>query len=108
MRSIRKNLSLSGNIREIYRHELKNEDLQTENIFRLKHVRSSVFASETFVNLVNQHDLTGLHMTKIWSSETGGLPYTWPRYAPRNESIQKRRLMREKIAQRDAREAAKP
>jgi hypothetical protein len=94
-----------GGVRRIFRYELKADLLQGRDIFRLKGVLSSVFVSGRFVDLVHQHDLTGLHMTKIWSTETGGLPYQRPKFASGKEEVEKRRLMRARIAARDAREA---
>lgn len=97
----------SGNISDVFRHELDADRLRDQHVFRLKHRPSQVFVSDRVVDLVREHGLTGFLFQEIWSSETGGVqlpPAVLPiervpgEFARR--AAAKRRALREELARR--------
>lgn len=48
------------------------------DVFRLKHIRASVFVSDRFKALAEAHGLTDFIFDEIWSSDTGGVALTLP------------------------------
>ena len=60
-----------GGVWWLRRYELRVELLQGMHVFRLKHRRNTLFVSDQFVRLVQEHELTGFEFTEVWCSETG-------------------------------------
>ena len=98
----------SGNISDVFRHELHADRLRDQHVFRLKYCPSQVFVSDRVVDLVREHGLTGFVFEEIWSSETGGVqlpPAELPiervpgEFARR--AAAKRRALREELARRE-------
>ena len=100
---------VDGGIWKITRYELDADLLRGMDVFRLKHVRSSVFVSDRFKTLVDQDGLTGFIFEEIWSSDTGGVALTLPGIpveGKRGEfgriARQKRQALRAELARRAA------
>jgi hypothetical protein len=71
----------SGNVWDVFRHELIPERIGDCHIFQLEHRRCFTFVSEKFVNTVKDNALVGFSFQKIWSSATGGVSID-PNYVP--------------------------
>lgn len=99
----------SGGISDMLRYELDADPLHGMDVFRLKHLRSSVFVSDRFVALAEARGLTGFVFTEIWSSDAGGVSLTLPtlpiervRGEFAREARKKRQALRKELARRAA------
>lgn len=68
----------SGNVCDVTRYEFKKTVELPPGIFRMRHRRSKIFVSDSFVEIVTRNHLSGFVFTEVWDSNTGGTALPLP------------------------------
>ncbi len=95
----------SGGIWNVCRYAFREDRLEGYDVFKLKDLRGSLFVSNRFISLVNEHKLRGFEFVHVWNSTTGGVrlnpnEFKYEAYpgAIEARAEAKRRAMRETLA----------
>lgn len=93
----------------IRRYAFKADAVQDATVFRVQGMFGHLFATDRFIDLVQEHGLTGLKALPLWSSDTGPIGeledpmVEMPRFLPGFGTTpdEKRAIMRAILAKRD-------